>query len=130
MAARGTRPASSHEGQISQLRDQLQGLVSEHVAPALANAADAVADPVQKLLSYATLAAEVLPQLRQLLRRRPDAPPPLRSRAGLLRRHPVITSTIAFGLALGAGLVAYKLIGSRRPRRRGAAGDRSEPKLP
>lgn len=130
MAARGARPASSHEGQLSQLRDQLQGLVSEHVAPAVANAADAVADPVQKLLGYATLAAEVLPQLRQLLRRRQDAAPPVRPRAGLLRRHPVITSTIAIGLALGAGFAAYQLIGGRRPRRRGAAGGRSKPKLP
>ncbi len=122
MAARGARAASSHEGQISQLRDQLQGLVSEHVAPALAGAADAVADPVQKLLGYAKLAAELIPQLRQLVRRSQAAPEAVRPRAGLLRRHPFLTSAITVGLALGAGFVAYKLISGRRPRSRRQAG--------
>ncbi len=118
MAARDTRAPSSHEGQLSQIRDQLQGLLPERARPALAGAADAVADPIQKLLGYAKLAADIFPQLRQLVRGNQAPPPAIRPRPGLLRRHPVITTTVSIGLALGAGFVAYKLIGGQRPRQR------------
>ena len=116
MAARGTQGSPAHKGQISQMRDQLQGLLSERAAPAPAGAADDAAAPLRTLLGYAKLAAEVIPLLRQFGGGRP--PPPPRPRAGLLRRHPAVTATVAVAVALGAGLIAYKLMDDRRSRGR------------
>lgn len=131
MASRDTR-GSSHERQISQIRDQLQRLLPERAAPALAGAADSAAIPIQKLLGYAKLAADIFPQLRQLVRGSQTPPPAIRPGPGLLRRHPVLASTVAIGLALGVGSAAYKLTRGQSFRRRPAhsasraGGDRSE----
>jgi hypothetical protein len=103
----------SHNQQASQLRDQLQGLLPESLKPAAASVANEAGDGMQKLLSYAQLAAEyqepIVALLQRLFRRAPAAAaaiPAARAALAPKRRFGVHPLT-AIGIAVGLGLAGY-----------------------
>lgn len=110
---------SSHNQQASQLRDQLKGLLPESLQPAAASAAASVAneagDGMQKLLSYARLAAEyqepIVALLQRLLRRAPaEAAAIPAARAVASKRRFGVHPLVAVGIAVGLGLASYGVI--------------------
>ena len=116
MSIRQTLDSLSHNQQASQLRDQLQGLLPDSVKPAAAavasKATNEAGDGMQKLLSYAQLAAEyrepIVALLQRLLRRAPAvAAPIMAAEAAPARRRFGVHPLAAVGIAIGLGLAVY-----------------------
>lgn len=112
MSARRSDSAS-HNQQASQLRDQLQGLLPESLQPAAETVANQAGDGMQKLLSYAQLAAEyqepIIALLRRLLGRAPAeaAAMPAARAAFAPKRRFGVRPLVAVGIAVGLGLAGY-----------------------
>ena len=106
---------SSHNQQASQLRDQLKGLLPESLQPAAASVASEAGDGMERLLSYARLAAEyqepIVALLQRLLRRAPaEAAAIPAARAVASKRRFGVHPLVAVGIAVGLGLASYGVI--------------------
>ncbi len=112
MAARRSDFAS-HNQQASQLREQLRGLLPESLQPAAESVANEAGDGMQKLLSYAQLAAEyqepIIALLRRLLGRAPaEAAAMSAARAASApKRRFGLRPLVAVGIVVGVGLAGY-----------------------
>ena len=106
----------SHNQQASQLRDQLKGLLPESLQPAAASVANEAGDGMQKLLSYAQLAAEyqepIIALLRRLLGRAPAeaAALPAARAAFAPKRRVGVRPLVVVGIAVGLGLAGYGIM--------------------
>ena len=125
MSARSTissfGSALGHSRQANQLREQLQGLLPDSAAPAVAAVKREAGDGARKLLDYVQLAAEyqqpIIALAQRLLRRAPEArvpapPPPQRG----INWRPVI----AVGVIAGIGIIAYEMSKANRSAARDA----------
>ncbi len=112
MAARRS-DLPSHNQQASQLRDQLRGLLPESLQPAAESVANEAGDGMQKLLSYAQLAAEyqepIIALLRRLLGRAPAEAAAISAAraASAPERRFGVRPVVAVGIVVGLGLAGY-----------------------
>ena len=110
-----------HSKQANELREQLQGLLPDSAAPAVAAVKREAGDGMRKLLDYVQLAAEyqqpITALVQRLLRRAPEArvPAAVQPQRGINWR-PVV----AVGIIAGIGLIAYEMSKTSRSAARDA----------
>ena len=123
MSARSTissfSSALGHSRQANQLREQLQGLLPDSAAPAVAAVKRETGDGMQKLLDYVRLAAEYQEPVIAVIRRVIGRAPEVRLPAAVQRRRGINwRPVIVVGIIAGIGVLAYEMSKtSRRPAR-------------